>query len=91
MRDLRNGSRRVEVDWIDSTSHDGWDDEHKVLAESEQDDYMTCCTIGYLIKETDELVMLAGSLSTSGPRSRNVGHVMSIPKSAIVARRELRR
>ena len=90
--DLRNGARRVEVEWIDSGAELGWNDEETVLVSVERKDYGLCISVGYLVNEDDDKVALAQSIATSGKTTRQLGDVISIPKVAVVSGpRDLRR
>ena len=90
--DLRNGARRVEVEWVDSGAELGWNDEETVLGAVERRDYALCVSVGYLVYEDDDKVTLAQSLATTGRRGRLLGDVISIPKVAVVSGpRDLRR
>lgn len=66
--------RMVQVDWIDSTSlSDGWDSiEHYV----EMGESLICKTVGYLIHEDDEKIILAMGYN---PDNDEVNQATSIP------------
>lgn len=89
--ELRDGAERVEIEWADSTSDHGWDDEDAVLQSHERSDHMLCCSVGYVIKDADDHIIIAQSFSATGPRSRGVGNVLTIPKSQIRDIKTLRR
>lgn len=89
--ELRDGTERVEVEWIDSSSDFGWQDEDEIIAHHERADHLLCATTGYLVHETPEHIIVAQSLSATGPRSRGVGNLITIPQSQIMNRWTLRR
>lgn len=95
MRDaasLRNGNKRVEVEWIDSASESGWNDENDVLEKITRDDATLCLSVGYLVYEDDAKITLASNLATYGMRGRLLGDCITIPKVAITdGPRDLRR
>jgi len=47
-------------------------------------------TVGFLVKETDTYITVAGSVANEAIENETVGNTMTIPKGMIVARRELR-
>lgn len=70
------------IEWQDATSNDGWtspdadvDVEHIVSA-------------GWLIKETDVYITIAGSIYRNSPST--IGSTMTIPKGMIVSRKEVK-
>lgn len=70
------------IEWHDATSNDGWtspdadvDVEHIVSA-------------GWLIKETEIYVTIAGSIYRNSPST--IGSTMTIPKGMIVSRKEVK-
>lgn len=69
---------RVEVTWRDAMSLNGWMELGDVL---ESKDLATCCSLGYVIHETDDVLFLAQSLGAAGPV---VGDVLAIPKGMIL-------
>jgi hypothetical protein len=75
----------VEIIWSDATSNsDSWvhlDD----IATPEQIN-----TTGFLVKEADDYVTVAASVSTQEETIGTVGNTMTIPKGMIVSRREVR-
>lgn len=90
MQSLRRGARRVEVAWIDSAARYEWHPEHEALRESE-DDYMLCCSVGYVLRETSDKLTLTQSFTANHDGTRDVGGTLSIPKLAIREIKELRR
>jgi hypothetical protein len=80
--------RIVEVEWTDVSTTHGW---HKKDQES---GLSPCLSVGYLVEENDEYLVLAESLDESvvpdGVTSNNLGCTTSIPRSAIRKITELR-
>ena len=72
----------VCVWWVDSVQVRGWC-EIAELPDSE----MRCVSTGYLVKETDDAVWLAGHLAFHEDDRHDVQGTMKIPKCAITERR----
>lgn len=66
------------VEWIDAAHKEGWLDPDVELKEF---GVSNCKIVGFVIRETDEELLLAQSVDT---RHGNVDSVMAIPKVAIV-------
>lgn len=74
--------RSIQVSWVDSHHIAGW------CREDEADEgleVMECSSIGYVYKETADVLVLAMSRNNGG----QVAQLVSIPKVAIVARSDL--
>lgn len=72
----------IQVSWVDSHHIPGW------CREDEADkglEIMECSSIGYVYKETADVLVLAMSLNNGG----QVAQLVSIPKVAIVERIEI--
>lgn len=84
IKKLRGESRLVEIVWIDSAGHNGWEDEDQIMLEASASNYQLCLTVGYVILETPKFYLLSPSLA-SGSYSRNrlLGDAISIPKAAV--------
>lgn len=86
--------RRVEVEWIDSTSQPGWVDATDVLDLVDRgDDALRCWTVGYLLDEAETSITVAPSF-TIDPRTGlhdEYGDAMTIPRSSIREMHDLRR
>ena len=63
----------VIVKWIDAETSDGWDNDH-------DDNEPVCYSVGFLVKETEKFLTLAGSFSEGQTNNR-----IKIPKGMIVA------
>lgn len=75
----------VEVIWDDAASNSqSWVDLDDIV-EPEQVN-----TTGFLVKETDEYVTVAASVSNEEDHIKTVGNTMTIPKGMIVSRREVK-
>lgn len=82
--------KMVLVDWVDSHSDGGW----KPLSEIKKDallkDRLNCQSVGYLILETKDFVLLAMSLTIPMPKEeQNFTETMQIPKCSIGSIKEL--
>jgi|GEM_PF-5789510 len=68
----------VVVEWIDSATGGGWQGidqaEHGALE---------CITVGFLVKETDEALSVAHSVSQQDGEDSGVCDMISIPQCAI--------
>ena len=79
--------KRVEVEWLDSICEGSWHRRDDVIREATRE-AMLHRSIGYLVHENDEMVLLAGSRGESGVM---VSDTMQIPRVAVLTVRELRR
>jgi len=70
------------VEWVDSSSDDGWEDKHKV--EEEFEESLTCYSVGFLVYESDDRIVL---LSHDG--SKQWSTRITIPKVCVVNRQVL--
>lgn len=73
-------ARAEWIEWTDAWSYSGWRSIHRV-----EEDPNVCRnhSVGFVVKETDESVMLAQSIDTT---MDNCDGVMAIPKVNIVNR-----
>lgn len=76
----------VEVQWLDSVSEGRWHAKDDVIREATYD-AMLHRSVGFLVHETEELILLAGSRGENGVM---VADTMQIPRSAILHIRKLR-
>ena len=93
LKTLSTKPKRVEIEWIDSASLDGWHEAQSALDQLGTDEQMTCFTCGFLIEETETAYTMA-SHYTLDPRTGLLcllGSPLCIPKVAVVVVRELRR
>ena len=75
----------VEIVWDDATSNnDAWVHLDDVSAPARVN------TTGFLVKETDAAVTIAGSVAADEDSIETVGNTMTIPKGMIVSRKEVR-
>lgn len=66
----------AEVTWFDAHSNDSWDEELDT-------DARVCHTAGYLVKETDQVVVIASSIDQKTPVT--YACVMTIPKVCVTS------
>jgi len=71
----------VEVQWVDSFTKDGWQAHGTRNAETGE-----CWSVGYLLKQDDEKIVLCGSWSVTEHMSETTIH-----RGAIVSMTELRK
>jgi hypothetical protein len=75
----------VEVIWDDAASNsESWVHINDIVAPERVN------TTGFLVKETDEFLTIAASVSAVEDYIETVGNTMTIPKGMIVTRREVR-
>jgi hypothetical protein len=70
----------VEVRWFDAVSEDGWKKISKIKEPAR------CISRGWLVKETDWYVTLAGTIGDDDV----VGEVLTIPRGMIAAAKKIR-
>jgi hypothetical protein len=75
----------AEVCWIDSSGTHGWSILKDEIDNPKRKQGMYCRTVGYVVAEDDDSLMLTNSLSGAG--SMDCG--TTIPKFAIVSQRTL--
>jgi len=76
----------LKIDWIDSASEHGWLSTQEI---KELEGVAKCQTVGYLVKETKELISIAQNRSTDNTHYP-FGEIITIPKVAVIKRRELK-
>ena len=64
------------VRWVDSSGMPGWNDDAEVAGHGVAD----CWSVGFVVAEDDDQVLLAGSVDES---HGNVADVIAIPKTAV--------
>lgn len=77
--------KRVEVEWLDAVSEGRWHGRDAAIREATRDS-MLHRSVGYLVHEDIEMVLLAGSRSESGD---SIADTMQIPRVAVIDMREL--
>lgn len=75
----------VEIVWDDAASNSETWVTTDAIAGPEQ-----VITRGWLVKETDKYIAIAGSVANEAIENETVGNTMTIPKGMIVSRRELK-
>lgn len=83
---MPDAARMVEVEWLDSMSEGRWMDTETAISRATRE-VMLHRSVGYLIHETDDLILLAGS---RGESSEHVSDTMQIPRVAILAVHDLK-
>jgi hypothetical protein len=68
----------VEVKWLDSQAFDGWHSKNEMLS---WDDSMVCFSVGYLLRESQDRVVLVMSESIG---SGALDNGMTIPRTSIL-------
>ena len=79
--------RFVEVEWLDSVSEGRWQPREDVGREATRE-AMLHRSVGYLVSDTEDFVLLAGSRKEDGSW---VADTMQIPKVAVLATHDLRK
>lgn len=72
------------VRWVDSSSRQGWHAENEIVQ------LMTAESLGWVIHEDEDQIVLALSGVFDGSSSHPWGHAISIPQRAVLARRKLK-
>jgi hypothetical protein len=80
--------RRVQIEWVDSVSDGSWCDYDHALAQAASSDVMDCTSIGLLLSDSDNYILLATSYMRDGDL---VQGRLQIPREAIREIRELRK
>lgn len=76
------------VDWLDSqTTYTGWVDMEDIPPERPVCGHLR--TVGWVLRENDEAVLIAQSVGSTPGGSDQACHVMTIPKVAITKRTPL--
>lgn len=75
--------KTVEVVWVDSESHPDWTDLKEVLDKKT----LTCSSVGYLLEDVPDRIILAGSLNLNGLSS--VASHITIPRVAVISIAEI--
>lgn len=81
--------KRVEIEWLDSLVIDGglWIDADMI--DEDDRDQMLHRSVGYLVSESDETLVLATSYMCD--QEQKIGGVNVIPKRCVLSIHELRR
>lgn len=80
--------RPVKVVWIDSKAWPEWENA-EVAVETAQKNPLTCVTVGVLVSDEEDRIILAQSFSYNGPDVYNMAGVLAIPKGVIQSMYEL--
>ncbi len=77
----RRKPKLYEVKWVDSSWHQGWKTGLETVKVS------SCSTIGYVLQDNKDSVVVAMSVSENG----NFTEAMCIPKQSVTSKRRVRR
>lgn len=83
----RMSDRMVLVRWVDSAGTSGWRPRAEAVADLDRPSIMACLTVGYLIGEGADAIMVAASIGHDGDA---VDNTLQIPRVAIVSIKTLR-
>lgn len=78
----------VEILWEDSEQAAAWEKLEDVLNDQGS---LACKSVGYLIADKDDRVILASSMSSDDEYEESVSHYITIPKSSILQMKDLRK
>lgn len=76
-KDIRK-TKKVYIEWIDSTAIRGWN--HKSALNDDLAEPSKICSVGYLVLDQPNYVLISTSLSANG----SIMDPLSIPKCAII-------
>lgn len=82
------GFKIVEILWVDSEHSADWSKLSDVL---EDQGSLECKSVGYLIADKEDRMILATSLSSDETYEENVSAYLTIPRLAILSVKELRK
>jgi hypothetical protein len=80
----------VLLKWHDSMRTTGWRTTDEALAEVARDGVTLCRTVGVLVGENEDRIMVALNAGEPAGGEPMVGETITIPKSALVSRQRLR-
>lgn len=80
--------KRVQVEWIDSISDGSWVTREEAVTRAQKGDILACTSVGLLLADTDDYVLLATSHMRDGDL---VQGLLQIPRVAVRGVKELRR
>lgn len=75
--------RLAKIVWDDPWASGGWTELDEALAMADDPARGVCETVGWIIKETDDYIVVVGSLGLSFDGNRQVGDVFKCPRSCI--------
>ena len=80
----------IFIEWVDSSRHGGaW--EHYTKDQFNKDTSLYCHSVGWLVGETKTQITVAQTISIDDhPERDQMLYLITIPKCAIVSRRELK-
>jgi hypothetical protein len=71
---------RVQVEWVDSVSHDGWDNHEAAVTRAATPGVLDCTSVGLLLANTDDYVLLCTTHMRDGDL---VQGLLQIPQVAV--------
>lgn len=74
------------VEWKDHFTEDSWTEKDKLSTKPE-----LCLTVGWLVKETDEIMILASGIDPNDPDKGAMGGSWHILKNCITSQKVLRK
>lgn len=80
--------KTVEVTWLDSEQNASWEKLSDVL---EDQGTLDCKSVGYLIADKEDRIILASSMSSDEEYEEHISHYITIPRAAVVSIKELRK
>jgi hypothetical protein len=80
--------RRVQIEWVDSVSDGGWTTYDDALSRAETKGVLNCTSIGLLLSDSDEYVLLCTSHMRDGDLIQGC---LQIPRCAVRDMKDLRR
>lgn len=88
MPSTNKGFKLVEILWLDSEQNAEWAKLEDVLADQGS---LECKSVGYLVADKEDRVVLASSISADETYEEQVSHYITIPKASIQSIKELRK
>lgn len=85
---MNKGFKTIEVIWLDSEQSADWAKLEDVLADQGS---LECKSVGYLVADKEDRVILASSVTADTTYEEHVSHYMVIPKASIQSIKELRK
>ena len=81
----------VEVEWVDSMMRGRWDSEAEYLKWAEEVEGQLHQSVGYVMRSTKLSIVLVQSISDYADGYRSRSDAVSIPRSAVLSVKELKR
>ena len=81
----------VEVRWLDSMMRGRWDSEAEYLKWAKEIEGQPHRSVGYLLRSSKRSIVLVQSVSEFADGERNLSDAVSIPRSAVLGAKVLKR